>query len=272
MDALRRQLSAWAQGVGPEIGFWDRWIRTRGDRWPEDWRRRMDPASPLEPAIAREARALGGARLRLLDVGAGPVTGVGYVLPGVAVALTATDPLAPLYARLLDRHGQRPPVPTGFAVAEDLRLFLPEESFDLVHCRNALDHSFDPLRGIEEILAMLRPGGRALLRHIRNEAENERYTGFHRWNFDLRDGRFTIWNREAAVDVASVLRTPCRVEARSAEMLEVVIEKTGSSPPPEPPGPRLAACLETFVAVLGKEAIRSLPGAPAGEGGQDEAG
>jgi SAM-dependent methyltransferase len=266
---LRRQLEAWSRGVGPELAFWDLWLRTRGHRWPGDWRRRMDPAAPLDASLARQARALGdvpGGTLRLLDVGAGPVSMAGQRLDAAPVALTAVDPLAPLYAVLLEKHGQRPPVPTRFAVAEDLRLFLPEQGFDLVHCRNALDQSFDPLRGLEEMLAALRPGGRLLLRHIRNEAENEGYGGFHQWNFDLDEagGRFLIWNRGTpAIDVGAALATPCRVEARQADMLEVVIEKTGDSPPAAPgaAAARMACYLEAFVGVLGAPALQRLPDA-----------
>jgi SAM-dependent methyltransferase len=263
---LSRQLEAWAKGIGPELAFWELWMRTRGHRWPQGWQRRMDPEAPLDAAIARQAQAMGGERLRLLDVGAGPATIVGHRLEGVALAVTATDPLAPLYAALLERHGQRAPVPTRFAVAEDLRLFLAERDFDLVHCRNALDHSFDPLRGIVEMLAMTRPGGRVLLRHIRNEAERENYGGFHQWNFDEADGRFVIWNRDTPpIDVAAALPIPCRVTARQTDMLEVVIERTGEAAPPEadPAGARLACYLEAFVTVLGAEPLRRLLAGPA---------
>jgi SAM-dependent methyltransferase len=217
---LRAQLAAWAGGIAHELQFWDAWLASRGLQWPEDYARRMDPAAPLDARAAQLAPGLArGGRLRVLDVGAGPVTILGYRLPGVAVEVTATDPLAPQYAALLARHGAAPPVPTRFAPAEDLRLFVPEGGFDLVHCRNALDHSFDPLRGIEQMLAAARTGGAVLLSHFEDEAEREGYSGLHQWNFAARDGgaRFVIWNSSSGTGrpARSTWRPPCAAPAAS---------------------------------------------------------
>merc|ERR1712129_140929 len=81
-------------------------------------------------------------------------------------------------------------------------------SFDNVHCTNALDHSHDPLRGIEQALRVVRGGRPVLLRHSRNEAEKNGYTGLHRWNLDVRGGRLVLWQHPslgAEVDVMAVL-------------------------------------------------------------------
>lgn len=175
MIPLEDRITAWSRGIPHELAFWDDLIRSRGSRWPEDWRARIDPLSPLDPFVAGQARALAQPAIRILDVGAGPLTCLGYRLPGVALEIVPTDPLAAAYAVLFARHGVTPPLPTRFAFAEDLLLSLPAEGFDLVHCRNALDHSYDPLRGIEQMLATTRIGGRVLLRHASDEAEREAY-------------------------------------------------------------------------------------------------
>ncbi|MDI3309098.1 MAG: methyltransferase domain-containing protein [Acetobacteraceae bacterium] len=266
-DRLEAQLAAWARGIGDELHFWDAWLGSRGLQWPEDFSRRMDPEAPLDARMADLARRLGQERVRILDVGAGPVTILGYRLPGVALEITATDALAPLYAALLERHGVTPPIATRFAPAEDLSMLFPVGGFDLVHCRNALDHSFDPLRGIEEMLAVVREGGFVLLSHFRNEAENGQYNGLHQWNFDLREGRFTIWNRGGAVDVATALRCPCRLTCHGeGGGVEVLIEKTGKAPPASEAAlrGRLARYLEAFVRVLGAQQLPAAGPAQAG--------
>jgi len=71
----------------------------------------------------------------------------------------------------------------------------------MVVCRNALDHSFDPVRGIEEMLLVLKIGGRVNLIHYANEAEEGKYVGFHQWNFDVVDGRPIVWNKNTHVDL-----------------------------------------------------------------------
>jgi SAM-dependent methyltransferase len=170
----------------------------------------------------------------------------------VALEIVPVDPLAAAYATLLARHDRVPPLATRFAPAEDLCLYLPPGSFDLAHCRNALDHSWEPLRGIEQMLAMVRVGGRVLLRHFADEAEREAYSGFHQFNFSNRDGRFIIWNATAEIDVAAALATPARVSVAGDAFVTVTIEKTGPSPEPSPAEAeaRLAAAMEALIAAL----------------------
>ncbi len=247
MQYLTQRLARWAAGIPEERRFWAGWIASRGGQWPEDFLWRMNPVAPLWPFPTEVATALGQSALRLLDVGAGPVTSLGGVLPGVALAVTAVDPLASLYAELLAEHGVVPPTPTRFATMEELSLFFPAGHFDLVHCRNALDHAADPLLGIRQMLAVTRVGGAVALDHFPNEGEREAYAGFHQWNLDLRHGRFVLWNRAASIDVAAALDCPCTVAARLGETLMVTIRKTGAGPPPPLPPGLDAAALETTV-------------------------
>lgn len=110
--------------------------------------------------------------------------------------MIATDPLAPVYNALLQEAEITPLVRTQFAPAEGLSAFFDHSEFDVVHCRNALDHSADPIAGIIEMLRVVKVGGTVILRHYRNEAETTRYVGFHQHNFDAKDGKFCIWNKQ----------------------------------------------------------------------------
>lgn len=196
---LVRQLSAWLNGIDYEINFWTEWMESRGGPWPEDFNGRLDPDRPVDPALF-EGLDTSGSR-KVLDVGAGPVSFFGYKLNGEPVDLTACDPLAPQYAEISARCGVRWPVPTVSGFAEDLSAFFPRNHFDMVVCRNALDHSFDPIRGIEEMLLVLKTGGRIHLHHYANEAEEGDYVGFHQWNFDVVGGRPIVWNKSMHVDL-----------------------------------------------------------------------
>ena len=250
MQQLTQRLAGWAAGIPEERRFWDGWIASRGGQWPEDFSWRMNPAAPLWPFPTQVATALAQPALRLLDVGAGPITSLGGVLPGVTLEVTAVDPLAPLYAQLLAAHAVVPPIPTRFATMEELQLFFPAGHFDLVHCRNALDHAADPLLGIRQMLAVTRVGGAVALDHFPNEGEREGYSGFHQWNLDLRDGRFVLWTPTESIDVATALDCPCTVEAVQAETLLVTIRKTGAGAPPPLPAGLTAEALEAMVVAL----------------------
>lgn len=197
--SLVRQLSAWLNGIDYEINFWNSWMEEKGGQWGSDFTGRMDPERPVDPALFDGMDIT--ATQKVLDVGAGPVSFFGYQLNGKPIELSACDPLAPQYAEMSGRHAINWPVKTESAFAEDLSAFYPRDYFDMVVCRNALDHSFDPIRGIEEMLLVLRNGGRANLMHYANEAEEARYDGFHQWNFDVVDGRPIVWNKSARIDL-----------------------------------------------------------------------
>ena len=188
------------------------------------------------------------------------MTSVASKLAGLDVEVTAVDPLASAYARLLAEAGLEPPIRTRFGTAEDLSCFFADSSFDIVHCQNALDHSFDPLRGIAEMLRVSRPGGNVVLHHHRCEAEHAGYGGFHQYNFDVEHGRFVIWNRQQRIDVATALHIPATIVARLTEedMAEVVLTKPADSadaPVEAGAAPRLASFMRAMAELFTEDAF-----------------
>lgn len=200
---LVTQLIAWQKGIGSELSFWEKWFQSQGMLWPDDFRYRQQPDTEIDASLL-SGNLSSANTLRILDVGAGPMTVLGKQKNGCSLNITACDPLGPFYAEMAERHGVKRPVPTEQAFAEDLTAFYPRESFDLVFCQNALDHSFDPVRGIEEMLLVVKPIGRVVLRHNINEAETENYFGFHQWNFDEDAGHFVVWNRANRIDITEI--------------------------------------------------------------------
>lgn len=175
-----------------EVGFWRRWLRTRGLSWPDDFARRFDPDTPVQPQLARLIDRLEGQQVEILDVGAGPVTVVGKRHPGKTVSVTATDVLARDYAQLLADFGLTAPSPTVYAEAEKLQEQLGDRQFDIVHAQNSIDHCADPIAAIGQMLAVTRPGGFVLLLHEENEGSNELYHALHKWDFTCERGHFVI--------------------------------------------------------------------------------
>jgi SAM-dependent methyltransferase len=200
-------------------------VRTRGLQWPQEFARRLDPASPLLPAVAERVRRIAADPVRILDVGAGPATCLGYVVEGRRIEITATDVLAAVYERLWARSGVVPPVRTVRADAERLTERFAPGSFDIVYAQNSLDHAARPRAAIEQMVQMAKPGGFVLLSHAVDEGENEGYAGLHRWNLTERAGAFVIWNPGETIDMSRALGS-CRVTAvRSGGELFVEILK-----------------------------------------------
>jgi ubiquinone/menaquinone biosynthesis C-methylase UbiE len=97
--------------------------------------------------------------MRLLDVGAGPGTITAdlaaLVAPGRVTALEANeDALAISRAELADRG-----IDADFVVGDVHALELPDDSFDVVHAHQVLQHVADPVQALREMRRVCRPGG-----------------------------------------------------------------------------------------------------------------
>jgi SAM-dependent methyltransferase len=204
---------AWRRELPSEVAFWKEYVETGGLDWPDEYAERLDPASTLtEPLIAGRLGGLPGETASILDVGAGPMTTLGKTYPGKTLTITAVDPLAGDYDRLLAKAGVVPPVRTLACRGEELLERFPPESFDVAYARNSLDHSDDPARVIANMVRLVKPGGWVALRHYRTEAETERYHGLHQWNFDIRGQDLFLWSQWAEHNLTRMLRPEVDVE------------------------------------------------------------
>ena len=180
-------------------------MKSEGGKWPDNFRRRIDPKTKLQNNIKELVSAPEGSEVEVLDVGAGPLTNLGCCWDGVNLHITAVDPLADEYDKLLKKHKIEPPVRTIRCDAEKLSSKFAVNSFDLVYAKNCIDHSYDPVTAIEQMLSVVRTGGCIYLQHNLNEAENEGYVGLHQWNFFERGGCFCIGNLQEESNVTKKL-------------------------------------------------------------------
>ena len=205
-DAFRSALFRWAGNLQEELAFWTHWAATGGAPNPEHHALRTNPATPIQPALVQHARELGLPQLQVLDVGSGPLTKVGHRAPAdLAITVHTCDPLAPAYIGAFQRHGIPVPNPPRFALAEYLSAFYAPGSMDVITCNNALDHCIDPLRALNEMLRVVKPGGILLCSHHRNEGQKANYEGLHQFNIDTESGRPILWNRAGRVAIADQL-------------------------------------------------------------------
>lgn len=203
---------AWDASLDGEVAFWRNYLANEGGRWAPDYQRRIDAALPLQPEFVGLIDAPDGTTVRILDVGAGPLTYVGRSHPRWNLEVAAVDALGAQYASILDEAGVTPPVRTQACESEQLHTVIEPASFDLVTARNTLDHSYDPVLAIREMVACAKPGSPILLIHHPNEAEREQYHGMHQWNFEVTDGNLAIWRPNARHDVAAELADVATVE------------------------------------------------------------
>lgn len=167
----------WESEKSSEIEFWRSWFKTKGLDWPHDYNHRMDPNADFQERLAK---CLPKQRdVSILDVGAGPLTKLWKVCPMHNLDITAVDALADDYDKLLMEFGIVPLVRTQSCDVEKLLDIFQFNSFDLVYMCNTLDHSYDAVEGINQMLGVVKLGCYVLLDHAINEAENANYGGLH---------------------------------------------------------------------------------------------
>lgn len=118
------------------------------------WRTAENSAAYLLPHLSADAV--------LLDVGAGPGTITDDLAARVArVVATEVDE----QTLAITRAGVRRPN-VDFAVADVLDLEFPDDSFDVVHAHQVLQHLADPVRAFREMRRVCRPDGLVAVRDV----------------------------------------------------------------------------------------------------------
>lgn len=182
----------WLSGIQSELDFWRRFLSDlKADYY------RMNPNTQLQPFITNtltpEASQKGS--LDILELGCGPLCGIGKKWGDKKLNLIAVDPLGEQYTELLDELGIKPLVPLTKGKGEDLlKIFGDQPLFDYVHCANALDHSLDPALIIQNMLCLARLGSTVNFSVYQNEGKHNNYHGLHQWNFDIFQDKVVIWN------------------------------------------------------------------------------
>lgn len=202
---MNKQKELWDKGIPAEVSFWDEWLETKGSLWPDEFIFRINPDSTFQDYLIKYL-PLDKQFINILDVGTGPLSFLGKNVNINSevkreLRITGTDPLADEYLVLLKKHNLSCPIFSVKANSEELSKHFPENYFDFVYMRNALDHSFDPLTAIGEMIKVVEKGRFIVLEHENNEAENENYKNLHQWNIAIENGSFIIWNKSTRFNV-----------------------------------------------------------------------
>lgn len=170
-----------------EIAFWRGWLRKHGAKYESPRR--------LHPRITALVMHL--SQVRIANVGAGPMSLIGETIDRISVEVIASDFLADEYTALRKELGLKAIV---VVEKQDMaHLTYENDSFDVVFCANALDHSQCPQQAIMEMIRICKPKGWVYLKHLPHEGKWCGYTGLHQWNIDaMPNGDCEFWTRGRA--------------------------------------------------------------------------
>ena len=184
-------LNRWLEGIEDELYFWYSVISDN-----EKWNSHVANRKPQKTTY----NSLG--IKKILDVGSGPTS---IWIPDTDKFIIACDPLAEYYKSMMDIFNRKTIVEPLFCFSERLYEKFQHNTFDIVTMRNALDHSFFPMITIYNLIYVCKIGGKVILRHSKNEALRENYTGFHQFNVDIIDNRAILWNENTNIDVEELI-------------------------------------------------------------------
>lgn len=181
----------WKDEIAGEVSFWDNYLKTGGDRWKEDFKTRRDPEAVLQDIFLNYLDKT-QTKNKILDVGAGPLTIVNKKCSFTGIEICPVDPLADEYDKILEKYAVKPIVRTQKCDGENLTEKFKENTFDIVYSRNAIDHSYDPLKCFEEMIKVTRKGQFIILQLSEREGEKENWRGLHKWNFSAEKSLWII--------------------------------------------------------------------------------
>jgi ubiquinone/menaquinone biosynthesis C-methylase UbiE len=141
--------------------------------------------------------------VKIADVGAGMFSTTGSVWPGVKIEVYPSDELANEYMQVLKEQNIKPLFPIEKQNMEALTY--ADNSFDIVHCVNALDHVENPDKAILEMYRICKSGGWIYMRHYFNTADKQKFRGMHHWNITMTINRDCIFLGKSRYFVLSKL-------------------------------------------------------------------
>ena len=188
----------WNKGSVRELGFWRYWLSLHADEYTMD--------RPLRLYLLGLVNGLDHAMIA--DIGSGAACLIGNLHPQIPITIVASDVLADEYKQMWDELGKQPRVPVE---RQDMRqLTYDDNTFDIVHCSNALDHCPDPVRAVLEMARICKRGGWVYLRHMKDVGRMARYSGLHQWNImRTEDKDLLVWHghpRKNGFYISKVLR------------------------------------------------------------------
>ena len=227
----RRNETSWRSYLSEEVQYW----RSLFDRsfpnqnWVSAFHERLSTNTNFPHHLGQLVNHIDSDIIRVLDVGSGPISRLGTLSDNREIEITAIDPLAEHYGRLFDEFGIVPRLRTSNGCAERLSELFPKNYFDLIYCRNALDHSYDPLLGIFEMVRVCKIDSYCWLQHAINEGENQSYRGLHQWNFSPRGTDLIISGRPGTPETSlrKALAGVAVIEVTARKWCTVRIRKLG---------------------------------------------
>jgi SAM-dependent methyltransferase len=228
------EIQDWKKQIDTEISHWNhvfyKYTTDENSYLHQYVKKRLDMELPLHKNVQLLVDSIDKSEISILDVGSGPIPFLGRKSTK-NIKLTAVDYLAENYYKLYEKYNIYPPTIPIPLDASELSLHSENNLFDIVYARNSIDHTFDPIKCIQEMVKV--SNKYIILEHKLNEGIVENYQGLHQWNFFIKDSKFYISNKKGEEfcmnDYISTSSIKCKItieeEENISDWLVINIEK-----------------------------------------------
>jgi len=210
-EAVRNSdhLYIWQSSISSEVGIWESHLNnpTYLERIKADYIHSPELAEVLD-------RFCKVKEIEAIDIGCGPLSTLPSLDRGLQIHRTLVDPLGSQYDKFRSSLNCDPQNILDYS-AEEISQHFKLESFDLVYMSNALDHSYDPKKVLQEPRKLVSLQGVLYLEHFENEAEKEKFSGLHQWNLFEEKGDLIIADRYKMFSLREILGVGFHVSTKA---------------------------------------------------------
>lgn len=184
-----------------EILFWDEYLSNEGE-YHNTINNRTDSKkyfSSFPTKLFKEIQSIKkqnpDKKLHLLEVGCGPVSSLAWGVDKKLFKITAIDPLADIYLKLLKKNNINHPVKPKKATGENMIKLFPRNHFDIVYSRNALDHTDSAILTFQNMVKLCKKEGIIFVEGKIREGSRRKWKGLHQHDLVYEKKSIYVYDR-----------------------------------------------------------------------------
>ena len=137
--------------------------------------------------------------LETLEIGSGPNSNLSYWVDKKLIKVTAIDPLANIYNKMMKKLKYTYPIVPIKLKGENLLKSFKKERFHIVFAQNSLDHAEDPLKCFKNGYHLLKKGGLFFICTNIREGSRKSWAGMHKYDIYVENNVLFLENQKGDV-------------------------------------------------------------------------
>ncbi len=138
-------------------------------------------------------------KLKLLEIGSGPISNLAYYVDINLVDVIAIDPLADFYKKIMKKVKYKYPIKPINLNCEDLTRYFKKEVFHIVYAQNSIDHTNNPINCLHNAYYLLKNEGILFIRNNLREGSRKQWIGLHKHDIYINKKKILHSDRDGNV-------------------------------------------------------------------------